>query len=167
MNTESKNPFVQSPDFKIRVKKKITKQFVFSYGELQKPEKTSYSTIESVQLIETQSKSSVYQFPYDNNVIFKELTSSGRDLFLYLVYNLRPNQDWIRLPQEFVCTRMNISPPTFYKAIANLTDNAIIVKKKKGEYWINPYFLFSGNRVTYYQDKNDSMIDIVVTQHAK
>ena len=40
-------------------------------------------------LVEEQEKVSMYHIPWDNNVLFKSnIKNNGRDLYLYIVYNI-------------------------------------------------------------------------------
>jgi len=117
-------------------------------------------------LVEEQEKVSMYHIPWDNNVLFKSnIKNNGRDLYLYIVYNIKTNQDYILLKPEIVMNKMSISKSTLYSAIQQLVDSSIIVKKSVSEYWINPYFIFKGNRIQYYKDNKPDAIDVVATKN--
>jgi DNA-binding GntR family transcriptional regulator len=55
---------------------------------------------------------------------------------------------------------MNVSRPTLLKAIQELEDVAVICKKSQSDYWINPHYIFKGNRIKYYQTNCPTCIEI-------
>lgn len=120
----------------------------------------NYQQVTSSYCAEQQSKTSVYNIPYIENVLFKELSSKGRDLLLYVIYNIPENTDYINLKIDKVCNKINMSKPTCLKAIQELLDVALLSKKSQSEYWINPLYLFKGNRIKYYQETCPECIEI-------
>jgi hypothetical protein len=114
-------------------------------------------------LIEQQDYVSVYKI--GNSKMCTELLFSmngpARDIYLYIIMNLGKNRDTISLKQAEVCDLIHISRNSFYNGINDLKDNAVISLKKHSEYWINPYFLFRGNRLAYYHQQCPDCIKIV------
>lgn len=120
-----------------------------------------YKTEISSYLIEQQERTSVYRYSYVINVLFKHLTSSGRDLLLYIIYKLPKEQDWINLKYDKVLNEMGVSRATLSRAIQNLVDNAYITKKAQSDYWVNPTLIYKGNRLAYYNENCPDCIEIV------
>lgn len=113
--------------------------------------------------IEEQEKTSVYYITYKNNVIFKELTSTGRDMLLYIIYNIQFDEDTIDLNIIKICKEMNISKSTYYRGIDELRDISLLTKREKQIYWINPHFIFKGDRIKFYSKHCPECIKVVNT----
>jgi predicted transcriptional regulator len=143
------NPFIQN--IRIPVVKVVENYYEAKTYSINDGVIPDYKTISSSFLMEQQDKILVYDIPYIENVLFSEIKSSGRDLFLYIVYNLKKEEDFIDLKPEKVCNKMGISRATYYNAIQQLNDIAILCKKHTTTYWINPKFLYKGNRLRYYK----------------
>ena len=47
------------------------------------------------------------------------------------------------------------------KGLKELQDNAIISKKSQSVYWVNPFFIFKGNRLKFVEDKCKECVEIV------
>lgn len=120
-----------------------------------------YRTEINSYIMEQQERTSVYRVPYIINVLFKHLSSAGRDLLLYIIYKLPKEQDWINLKYDKVLKEMDVSRSTLSRAIQNLVDNAYIIKKAQSDYWINPTLLYKGNRLSYYNDNCPECIEVV------
>lgn len=112
-------------------------------------------------LTDRDNKCSVYYIPYAENTFFGEVKDAGRNIFLYIVINLKSNQDWINMKLEKVCDEMRISRPTALKGLKELTDIGVVTKKSQSEYWINPRFLFNGNRIQYYKKMDEKYVNII------
>lgn len=153
------NPFIQN--FKLKVVKVNTSYFETKTSDIQDGYIGKYRKVEESYLAEQQEKISVYDIPYIENVLFTELKSNGRDLLLYIMYNIKKNEDSILLKPDKVCEKMKISKPTYYTAIQQLCDIGVICKRHTVEYWINPLYIFKGNRIDYYNSRCKECIDIV------
>lgn len=74
-----------------------------------------------------------------------------KELWLYIIHSMESGKDWIWIDRHSYMENMGIrSVNTFKKAIAVLgVDNGYIQKhgKLKDVYWINPIYLFKGNRI--------------------
>jgi len=88
------------------------------------------------------------------------LNKNGRDLLLYIFYRLQRNVDYIDLTQNKVCKIMDIKRCTLSKGIANLTDNMFIMRMKneRSKYWVNPFYIFCGDRKWMYNSVEDIAI---------
>lgn len=153
------NPFIQN--FRL----KVIKVHAFSYETNTADIKDGYvgkfRTVEESFYAEQQNKTSVYDIPYIENILFKELKSAGRDLLLYIMYNIEKDSDTIILKPEKVMNKMDCSKGTYYSSIQQLIDVGIICKKHVTEYWVNPFFIFKGNRIEYYNKVCPDCIDTV------
>ena len=94
--------------------------------------------------------------------IFGQISDTASKMFLYIAYNLPPNKDIIALNQESVMKFVGIkSVTTYYKYVQELMDNAVINRRSNSEYWVNPLFLFNGNRVDYYKEFCPECITVI------
>ncbi len=84
-----------------------------------------------------------------------------RDLVLYILLNIKKNTDYIELVQTKVCNKTNLSRNSFYSAVKELTVLNIICKKQIRQYWVNPKYIFNGNRKTFFQKKKPENIKVV------
>jgi hypothetical protein len=153
------NPFVQN--FKLNLLKVNSSHFRVDTKNISDGIIGEYEKVEKSYLQEQQEKTSSYSVPNINNILFKELKSNGRDLFMYITYNLKKDSDSIELRPDKICEGMRITRGTMYTAVQQLIDVGLICKKKVSEYWINPYYLFKGNRINYYKQFGDQYINIV------
>lgn len=125
---------------------------------------SNFRTIIESYYMEQQEKTSVYKIPYAKNVIFKELGSAGRDILLYIMYTIKTNQDIIELHHNKITAEVGISKSTLYNGIQQLIDIGVICKKFKSDYWINPLYIFKGDRIAFYTKQcGEDCIDIVAT----
>ena len=160
---KSSNPFIKN--FPLNVIKRISKSNnIIDFGNepgVSVTQKIEYNTT----WFEQQSSCKLYRLPYMDNILFKNCSSAGRDLLLYIQIHLKDNFDYIELKFKKVHKAMDIkSMKTFYGAIQSLTDVGIICKKGANEYWINPYYIFKGDRITYYRNNAPEGINVVYCQ---
>jgi hypothetical protein len=114
-------------------------------------------------LVETQNKISLY---YDNHIdiddiLFNKLTSKARDLFLYISYHLPQNQDYINLKINDVRAKTGISRNAIVTALQSLKSANLIIPKNQSIYWVNPMYIFKGNRVSFYGVYGDNHLNII------
>lgn len=93
-----------------------------------------------------------------DDLIFKNLSVRSRDLLLYIMIHLTENQDFIKLPYKIIISRLKMSRNTVTKSIKELKLAGLIADKGQSVYWINPMYLFRGNRLKYYMDINPNII---------
>lgn len=122
---------------------------------------TKYEKIVKSYFVEAQSKTSVYYIPYAEDFLFKKLTRNGRDIFYYIIYNLPKDADSIKLKLDKLVDETNISRPTIYRGIKELSECGVITKKNNSEYWINPYYMFNGDRVKFIRSIDENLIEQV------
>lgn len=153
------NPFIQN--FKLNVVKINTSYFETKTTNISDGIVGKYKKVEESYLAEQQDKTSVYHIPYIENILFKELKSSGRDLLLYIIYNIQKDDDTINLSADKLYKEMSISKSTYYTAISQLIDVGIICKKNNSTYWVNPFYIFKGNRIDYYHKHCPDCVNVV------
>lgn len=150
-----KNPFLQSVRLKVFVTE--SKQVVLDTKDLN----SVRSTINTQQEFEKDPFTKLYNDkPFLN--VFKQTSDTASKVFLYIAYNLKRDTDVIELNAESVMEFVGIkSTTTYYKYIQELIDNAVITRKSNSEYWVNPLFLFNGNRIDYYKEHCPECLDII------
>lgn len=165
MNNTAINPFLQSWTLKVlQIKKNRTTTETKHVNEndgviLEYTEETVNYTIEQ------QAKCSVYRLPYIDNVLFGEIDNCAKALYLYIIYHVPKDKDYISLNSKKVCAAMNISRPTMAKSVRQLCDIGLICKKPSlYDYWVNPEYLFNGNRVKFAQGVKFDCIEVVDLQ---
>lgn len=165
MNDKAINPFLYT--WKLRVIKiKHSRNMVDAKHVNENEGIITEFTKEDVNyMIEEQKKASLYRLPYIDNVMFTELDGNGRSLLLYIAYHIQRNQDYINLHTERTCKAMGISRPTLIKAIGQLIDIGVVSKRKKqSEYWVNPQFIFNGNRIKFIEVVKSDCLEVVANQ---
>ena len=148
------NPFLKNFPLKVLLKQHTTYEVEFkdidTSGRMAKEVKTPYR-------LDTQKKTNVYYIPYIENVLYDELSPSARDVFLYIIYRIPENQDWIELPYSKLMKMLRIkSNKTIATSLQLLVDNAILIKKSQSAYWVNPHYVFKGNRLKFYEQHCNS-----------
>jgi predicted transcriptional regulator len=132
---------------------------------------TQWTKEETEIIIEEQKKCNVYRITGADNIFFDELDNNGRSLFMYITMHLQFNRDYISLKSETVCKVLKCSRTTLHRAIVQLADIGLITKKmSKYDYWVNPNYLYNGNRVNYIakmQSVSNSSLQIVANQYVK
>lgn len=141
---------------------KITKEITFT-----NPEPTGYigeyvkKTETKSYYIEAQKHTCVYETTGQLE-LFVKLKPNAIILLSYIERAIDYNKDQIHLNYEKVNKYLNISRPTLISAIKQLIHEGIICKSdKQGMYWINPYFIFKGNRTAYYEEQCPKCIKVV------
>lgn len=123
---------------------------------------TEYENIVKSYFVEAQSKTSIYYIPHAEDFLFKKLTRNGRDVLYYIIYNLPKDSDSITLKLTKLITEMNSSRPTVYRGIGELIEHSVIAKKKKvGDYWINPHYMFNGDRIKFIKSIDEDCLERV------
>ncbi len=113
--------------------------------------------------IERQRKTNVY---FDSRakvdeLLYGTLTQKGRDIYLYIIHHLPDNQDYINLKIEHVRSKTSISRGAIITALQSLKKAGIITPKEQSIYWVNPFSIFSGNRINYFKSLGESYLKVV------
>lgn len=114
--------------------------------------------------IEQQQKVGVYYVPFAENILYKDMTAAGRDLLLYLIYNIKEDTDYINIKLTKVSKEMSISRRKLVYGIASLIHCGIICKKAQSEYWVNINYIFKGNRLNYIKQNCPDCIKVIATK---
>jgi len=158
MNDYIKNPFLQN--FKLPIIEVIETSYEVNTKYLNNGQVGKHKKVVESYFIEQQEKVSVYKIPYMKNVLFKELKSAGRDILLYIICTIKDDNDIIELNASKVAKDLNISKVTVYSGINQLIDIAVICKKFKSDYWVNPVYIFKGDRISFYNAQCDNCTEI-------
>lgn len=140
------NPFLTNKEFHLKV---VT---VFSTNTENKGASIIRTTTEI--LVEEQKKISIYKTGNNNQytAFIFSFNRYARDIYLYIQCNIGEDQDTIQLNQEKICEATGMGRNSYYEGIEDLKGNSIIAPFKRNEYWINPFILFRGDRLSYYKE---------------
>lgn len=107
-------------------------------------------------LHDRQEKTNIYRYNKEAifEVMYGRLTDKSRSLFMYMTYMLPKNTDYINLSAVKIRKDIGMSARTLTDAIKELRTVNIITFKSRSVYWVNPMYLFNGNRIEYYRAIN-------------
>mgnify|MGYP003620960643 CR=1 FL=1 len=164
MENKSKNPFLQN-----------NKLAVIEIQETYYESRTSnidsdgftpkFKKVTETHFIEQQPKVYLYKIPFALSVYYKHIKSHGRDIFFYIALSIKENTDFIEINPMKLSSELCISKSAIYNGIQQLIDVSILCKKAKSEYWVNPTFLFRGNRLSFYQNNCADCTEVVAVVH--
>lgn len=97
--------------------------------------------------------------------IFYKCSPAGRDMLLYVLMHIKYKSGIVEInPEEvskeassYVDTsdgRSTFSIRKIYSGIENLVSMNILVKKSPKQYWVNPFFIFKGSLIEYFEQSN-------------
>lgn len=99
------------------------------------------------KMVDTETFAKVYQLGFQ---AFADLKPSVMKVFQYIVGQLRPDNDKFSLYVEDIIEATSLHKATIYRALAALCDREIIARgRSEYDYFINPMYVFNGNRVTF------------------
>ncbi|HMT02786.1 MAG TPA: hypothetical protein PKD00_05670 [Burkholderiales bacterium] len=79
------------------------------------------------------------------------LPTPSKILYLWFIYVLTPGKDYVYLNRKLYMEESGISSiNTIKTALSGLIDNKIIAISPVKDYYINPLYFYSGNRVKKY-----------------
>lgn len=85
----------------------------------------------------------------------KGLSPIGLKIFLFVLGNLNPDNDWIVLKRKEISDKFKIPERTISEGMNQLIELDILARhrptKNGYRYWINTKYLFNGNRKKYYE----------------
>lgn len=89
------------------------------------------------------------------------LPSRAKELFLWLLFTLKPSNDFIVINVDKYKAENLCSHNTYLRAIDDLIQ-ADIIKPTRWQtvFWINPSYFFNGNRIKKYPDNINSVVKI-------
>lgn len=84
---------------------------------------------------------------------YADLSPQSIKVFLLVIMNLERNLDYVELKIEQLQDFTGWSKNSIYKYIDELEKSALIQRRqgKHSSYWINPRYIFSGNRLEYFK----------------
>lgn len=155
------NPFVENhPIHAIAMPRK---QAITQSNDLSTP---LDKLLDTHYLYDNQEKVTVYRYSNKsmNELLFGYLTPRSRDLYLYIMYHIKKNEDYITLRAKDVKPNIGMSERTLTSAIKELREANVINFKAKSVYWVNPHYIFNGNRIEYYRnmDSKNVMVNAII-----
>lgn len=117
----------------------------------------------SVVYFDKANKVSYFQSK-DNEDTLSLLGGASLKLFIHIMNQVEKGNDWVRINRAAFCNKYGVkSSTTFSGAINELLRYQIICGTHyKTIYWVNPSFLFNGNRVDKYSDCLDVVSEFYV-----
>lgn len=146
------NPFVFN--YRINVVQ-VNETYILNSTKVSNPGSLNKLVVPNSYYVEKPDKTSVYHTIDITKLLFVDLKAIGRDMFNYVVINLKKDKDYIEFDRDRVCKDMDISIATFYAAITQLVKANVLYKINTRAYYINPHFIFNGNRVDYFEGLKD------------
>jgi predicted transcriptional regulator len=92
----------------------------------------------------------------------RNLSKSGLDIFTLIIKHVKLDDDYIYIGVSKFAKELDSTIQHVYRGISNLIDNNFITKHKGSLYWINPHYMFKGNKAKKYNTKEVGL-DIVKT----
>lgn len=111
--------------------------------------------------LERQINTKIYKSKITKNAVL-QLNSNAKNLFLWIVFEIQPKTDYIHINKADTSKELNISIKTLERAIKELCNKITIfgvntqiiqMSKEIDVYFINPAFIFSGNRLNKYPQR--------------
>ena len=136
------NPFVKNLTINVRVDKVYDKKVLDTYIE---------RTVE----LEADRYLKLFCYNSNNKATIRTLSPSACVLFNYVITELLPKEDVIRINRKIFKENTSIkSDITINLAIVELCKKGIlaIIAGEKELYWINPDIFFTGNRISKYRE---------------
>ena len=159
---EKINPFVSNPNFKLTCIEIVKDYHIVDPSKVDGGIATKrHGTKTDSFYMDSPRHTSVFRPSRVKGTVFEMLGRSGRDILLFIIYSLGENIDYINLKHSRLEKELGTSRFTIAKGITELCDSFFIMKKNQSEYWVNPFFIFCGNRKNFYDSLDE---DIVKTE---
>lgn len=102
-------------------------------------------------MVEKQESCKLYR-DLDINQMLMGLSYRALQLFNWVALMIKKDSDWIQINEDLFCKRTNItSRKTYVKAVEELLMYQILIGTHyKTVYWVNPNYLFNGDRLKKY-----------------
>jgi hypothetical protein len=143
-----KNPFIVNEMIKARSFQK-DKHFI-----MQTNDGVNYVSgdLKESMLVEEQSCTKLYHDTDYRNIILK-LDSKALRLFMFIMYQINPNEDYIWINNTLYQNQSSSTKSEYLEGLNYLIRYSIITTTIYPEvYFINPMIFFSGNRLKKYPD---------------
>jgi len=150
------NPFV--------VDKKIYVIELLKKSRLKSKDNSEIHSYSETYKVDREYCSKLYRSKENQKTIFS-LSNSGLKLLLYILMHIQRKTDTIELLPEKIELITKMKKDSFNRARSELVKNKIIMKTKGRAriYWVNPHFIFNGNRSNFYKNN----IEILAKQNTK
>ena len=132
----------------------ITATQRIDYGQMITDEDTG-ELVPSVSLIEKDRNVKIFYGKGCKEMVYN-LSPGAKSLYLFVLYNLEPNQDWIQINSQWYMTKNSIKSINTYKEALKELCRYLFLSPTldyKDVFWINPMLFFCGNRINKYPDK--------------
>jgi hypothetical protein len=119
------------------------------------PDPVTGELLPATALVEKRQSAKIF-YCTDCKQIIYNLSPGAKSLYIFVLYNLTTNQDWIQLNSQSYMTKNSVkSINTFKDAVKELCRYGFLgtTPEYKDVYWINPKMFFSGNRITKYASR--------------
>lgn len=160
------NPFVQN--IRLEVTKYVeTRNVAFDGMSVDEFYAVKNQSITRTFFGERVEKTSIYHVKGDMELLFGSgMTSAGRDVLYYLQRILKKDMDWVPLNRTDACEKMHCARGTLFNGLKQLAAAGLIAPKGTRELWVNPMYIFNGNRIEYFQnlEANDAKLNVKFTQ---
>lgn len=144
-NKEETNPFIYALEIEAR-------WILIQGGKTKSEEPASSKQRYEVALIDVENRCSVY-----TDVLlgwFKDLSTSAKDMVLWIAMKLPTTQDYLQIVEEDYSKEMECSRATFFASKTQITNKLIIPRTcRKNTYWVNPAYLYKGDRIDAFREK--------------
>jgi len=111
--------------------------------------------------LERQINTKIYRSKVTKKAVL-QLNSNAKNLFLWIMFEIQPKTDYIHINKADTSKELNISTKTLERAIKELCNKITIfgintqimqMSKETDVYFINPAFIFSGDRKKKYPQR--------------
>jgi hypothetical protein len=156
---EEVNPFVKNPNFQLTCIEIVKDYHVVDPNKVDGGIATKrHGTRSESFFIDSPRHTSVFRPSRIKGLVFGSLSQNGRDILLFIIYSLGDDVDYINLKHSRLEKELGITRQTIAKGIQQLTESFFIMKKGQSEYWVNPFFIFCGNRKNFYDKLDENIV---------
>lgn len=88
----------------------------------------------------------------NNSQMLMFLSYRALQLFIWVTLHIQKDKDWVQINEQLFCKRASISTGKTYKAALSelLRYQLLIPTHYKTVYWVNPEYIFNGDRLKKY-----------------
>ncbi len=122
-----------------------------------------WNTFIDIAMSDEYSEEDTYTTLYHNissDLLFS-LSPKARDILFYILLNIKPQEDFIPLSLQTINKKAKMSRQSYYQGLKELKDNWFIATKSQGIFWVNPQFIFNGNRQKFVKEFYPDKIVVV------
>lgn len=123
---------------------------------------TNSTIVNQIYTVEKQKHTKLYHTAYDDKLFFN-LNSKARDIILYILLNIKENEDFIELSLKKIQQKVKISKKIYYDGLKELKEKAFVANRTQGTFWINPQLIFNGNRKSFFEEFYPQNVVVVHT----